>query len=805
MRKFFPSQVYILMMLSVVLFFPMNISTNAQTPPSPQQPEYYKIKSIYPLPLKRPAVKYSLDQLTFKSKGGEVPTFDGENFCINLMDYKIGSVEEAKKSLSSFLESFKSSLHVDKEMRLNINKTTAKADQKFIDEQIRLAQESTQKRVTGEFKTVSKGSQDMMNEIAQDTRSQTEGTVTVYRFDQYFNEVLIDNTGLSFVIRSENSVVSLQGRFFNDVKPANRNAMPFPAAMKRAIVQIKNENKYENVTGDETGTMVLLPVGEGFKYAWKSKITADGPYLVWIDAETGAVLQLVPDFFFSDNAKGLVFYPDPNTGTKEMTFEVDPSSGGKYTLNLAGVLTMTNKGADGTTGIVTVNDDGSGTANFNVAPINGLVVERTNQKGYNGLFQQVNVYAHIFNERRYYMLLGSQTFPVINASFNNPGGNSFCCPPSYYIGTATVSSSTSCSDVFNAAIDATVIAHEFGHFLNGLQYKVGGGSMTSAINEGLADFWALTNFNTDTFGGWWGHNCPTPVQSGFVPRQSEPLDVFPHHNSQPGASDEAHSAGQIISWALWSSRQGMNDAMDLGTLLINFTVIEAMTSAGISVNIDGSDESIRDSYRNLLQQLAPQYQQSRMVHKLLAGFARAGIFLSQKDALIDIDHSYLNSNSATGPTFTIWTGEDYTFTGETVNTSNHPYNTQFLVEVANDEAFTVNLVNSGWTSGVTPGQGGFATWTLPAANWNTLKTADAIFFRVTTKDSDGSNVRQSWNPGNGFLNNVPAGKAAINSTGTINCSCSASAAPVNSAFALIPLIPIGLLIAIRRRKLSRKQ
>jgi hypothetical protein len=316
----------------------------------------------------------------------------------------------------------------------------------------------------------------------------------------------------------------------------------------------------------------------------------------------------------------------------------------------------------------------------------------------------------------------------------------------------------------------------------------------------MADFWANTNFNTDIFGGWWGHNCASPSQAGWTPRQSEPLDIFPDRNSLAGASNEAHSAGQIISWANWSSRQGMNDATDFGTLSINLNVIKAMTTAGVGVLLDGSSKSIHDSYLDLLKQTAPLYSQSRLIHKLLAGYARAGIFLAPKDAIIDIDHSYLNRGSGTGPTFTIWTGRDYTFSGTTVSTSSPPFNTQFLIEVANDEAFTSNLVSSGWLGGVVSAAGGTATWVLPTPNWNTLKPGDAIFYRVTTKDAAGGNIRQSWNPGNSFLTGVKVGKAAINGTGTKDCSCSASAASrTSSGMALIPLFPIGLMLFFRMR------
>jgi Zn-dependent metalloprotease len=767
----------------------------------------YKIKQIYVPPEKRPEVRYTLDQLLMKNVGGELPTHDGEQFQINLFQQQVSSADDAKRMVSQFLESLKSPLHMDNELRMNINATTAKSDEKFIGNQIEEGKAKTKKRLSGQVKSVSKASDDMLNELADELKNQAKLTVSVYRFDQYFGNTPIDNTAINVTKRNESAIVSMHGKFYNEVKTTNKQTLAAEAALTQAIAQLKSENKVDEIKGDpRNATVVLLPYEDGFKYVWKTEVTADGPYGVWIDAETGKVLQLLPHFFF-DNANGLCFNPDPNAGTEERTFEVDGPSGGKYTLNMAGVLTLANNGGDGTSGIVQVNDDGSGTANFNQPPINGLTVERTNQAGYNGRFQQVNIYAHIFNERRIYMFLGSQNFGQVNVTFNGTGNNAFCCPPQYLLGVATTGTSTACGNVFNSAIDATVIAHEFGHNLNGLQYGVGGGSMTGAINEGLADFWADTNFNTDTFGGWWGHNCPTPVQSGFTPRQSEPLDIFPEHKNLPGASNEAHSAGQIISWAQWSSRQGMNDATGFGTLSINLNTIKAMTTAGIGVLNDGSDKSIHDSYLDLLKQLAPLYSGSRLIHKLLAGYARAGIFLAEKDAIIDIDHSYLNRNSGTGPTFTIWTGRDYTFNGTTVSTSSPPFNTQFKVEVANDEAFTTNPVSSGWKGGVVSGAGGTATWTLPAGKWNTLKAGDYLFYRVTTRDHGNKNIRQSWNPGNGFLVGVPVGKAVINGTGTNECSCAASGqsgcaasgAGLSSAMALLPVVPVGFLVWYRRR------
>lgn len=795
------STITILMLLQALIFS----HANAQVKDS-LQGSFYKIKEVYLPEEKRPEARYSLEQLEFKNAGGTLPTYDGEQFQVNVPGQNVGSADAAKGMVSQFLTSLMSPLKIDDQLRMNINVTTQKGNQDFIEQQIKSGQDSMKKKVSGQFNSVSKSSDQMITDAGDDVRKQSGISVTVYRFDEFFNNDIIDNTAVTITARGENAITSIQGRFYNTVNPTNKKVLTIADALAKAVSQLKSANKYDQaITGDsKNGQMVLLPYSDGFKYAWRTTVTADGPYRVWIDAETGTVLQLLPDFFFSDNAKGLVFNPDPVAGTTEMTFEVDPASGGQYTLHMTGVVSLTNSGGDGTSGILQIADDGSGTANFNVSPINGTVVERTNQANYNGQFQQVNVYAHIFNERRYYMNIGSQNFGQVNVTLNMPGGNSFCCPPQFHVGDATTSTSTFCGScnssvtTFNGGIDATVIAHEFGHQLNGLQYAVGGGSMTGAINEGMADFWAATTFNNTIFGGWWGHSCSSPTQSGWVPRQAESADIFPDRNTGCG-SDEAHSAGQIISWANWSARQGMNDAFGLGTLSINLNIIKAMTTAGIGIVNTGTDKSIHDSYLDLLKQVAPLYATSRLIHKLLAGYARAGILLADKDAIIDIDHSYLNRTSATGPTFTVWTGRDYTFSGSSASTGSPPFNTQFMVEVANDEAFTSNLVSSGWLGGVTSGAGGIATWMLPTTDWTTLKAGDDIYYRVTTKDAGGGNIRQSWNPGNSFLVGVPVGRAAINGTGTKDCSCSATAGPSNSAMAVIPIIPLGLLFFYRRK------
>jgi hypothetical protein len=798
--------------ISAILFLVTLSSGIAYAQPQTSVPDLseYKIKQIYLPPEKRPEVRYTLEQLSIKNVGGELPTHEGEQFQINLFQQQVSSADDAKRMVSQFLESLKSPLQMDRELRMKINATTIKADENFIGRQIEDGREKTKKRLSGQVKTVSKASDDMLNELSDELKRQAKATATVYSFDEYFKDVIIDNTSVNVTNRGAAGIVSLHGKFYDTINVTNNIKLTLGAALDKAITQIKSENKLEKLTGSTRGDIVLLPYEDSFKYVWKTEVTADGPYGVWIDAETGKILQLLPHFFF-DAGQGLRFNPSPTVGTVLQSFDVNAPSGGNYSLNLTGVLQVINNGADGTSGNVTV-PDGSGTANFDVAPINSTTnVQTVAGAGYNGRFQEVNAFATITWLRMYYKLIGSQTFPMINCNVNEAGNSNFFDGTSslhFSIGNATMGSTASVCpniDKFSGAIDATCLAHEFGHYLNMIQYAVSGGSMTGAINEGLADWWACTMYNTDTFGAWYGQLCPA-TQTGSLPRQSEPTDIFPDRNSA-GGSNEIHSAGQIISWANWSARQGMNDAMDFGTLSINLNIMKAMTTAGVGVLLDGSDKSIHDSYLDVLKQLAPLYSGSRLIHKLLAGYARAGIFLAPKDAIIDIDHSYLNRNSGTGPTFTIWTGRDYTFSGTTVSTSSPPFNTQFKVEVANDEAFTANLKSSGWLGGVVSGAGGTATWTLSAGQWNKLKAGDYLFYRVTTRDPGNKDIRQSWNPGNGFLTGVPVGKAAINGTGTKDCACSAagdsacaaSAATPSSPMALLPVVPVGFLLWYRRR------
>ncbi len=769
------------------------------------QPQPYKVPPVYTPPLEREKLDLSEKAMPYRATG-TTPSYDGDFFSLSIpsTEAKTGTKQEEVRSVVNTLLSAMNWKRRAEDLRFAKSPEVREPDRDVIEQQIKRSQDTTQRRLKGRYGKTNKATDDYVNELAETLRKQTRQGTQAFVFDQEFNGVRIENAGVVATVRS-GVVTSLSGRVFNNVNLTNREKLTAAQATRAAEDYINKTSKSAGISAPQK--KVILPYGNGLRYAWKMELsTEEGPYEVWVDAEDGKILQLEPLFSY-DAGRGLVFNPSPNVGTQELLFEVDGPSSNLYRLRLNNVLDVNNNGADGQSNNDLTIAGGSGIteANFNVNPTNGTTVNRTNQANYNSRFQEVNVFAWVHEMRKNYMSWGSQDFPFITATVNhnNPCGfgiNNACASGTnsltFGIGSATTGTSTSCNAFFNSAIDVTVIAHEFGHILNRLQYNAAGGTIITSINEGIADYWACTNFNTDTFGAFWNNNCPAPVQSSFVPRQAEAQDIFPEHITNFG-DGFPHSNGQIICWALWSSRQGLLNQGALGAFVMNVNLITAMGRSGVGVLNGITDKRVHDSYLNLLQQLVPQFDSSRSIHKILSGFARAGIFLQNREAIIDISDDFLDRDDASGPTFTVWTGRDFGFTGETANNTTS-FNTSFSIDVANDEAFTVNLVSSGFQGGVVSGAGGTATWQLPAASWNTLKAQDQIFYRITTQGRLGLFTRRS-----GFDAARPPAKAVINGSGQCECSCSASAKDNPKPFALFAVLP--LIGAVVWRRLIRSK
>lgn len=773
----------------------------------PAQESKYKIPPVYPPTLERPSVSISREALP-KGAGGSLPTFDGESFQINFPpgSAQASSPDQVRGMTNQVLKA----LHWDRnpgELTMSQKVTLPAARSDEADKLMKRRQDEEKKGLTGKLGPLSKSTQSAINSRNQELRDQAARSEDVMVFEQRVNGVPIQGSGVRAIIRSGEGVVALTGRVFNQVKITNSRQLNEDSAVKAADAYVLRHTRLspQNAPKPE---LVILPYGKTMLYAWREDVTAiEGTYRLWLDAGSGKVLELQPQFA-PDSATGLVFNPDPNTGTTEQTFEVNAPSHNNYTLALTGKETFANSGADGvSSGNITVSSSG-GNANFDVSPINGTTVDRTSSSGYNGQFQDVNAFSWVYNSTKNAEAWGSQTFPSMSVTVNATdacgfGINNSCGggnQVTFGIGTATTSSSTSTSDLFNSAIDATVVVHEWAHNLSRLQIAVGGGTLNSALDEGHSDFWAATTFNNPLFGGWWAHNSSTPVQTGFVPRGADALDAFPSHRSLGGT--DPHADGQIIDWALWQTRTGMNNLSVLGAFITDVDLIKAMASTGVGVLTGTAAKRVHDAFLDVLKQMTVQFGTNSDINKLLAGFAQAGIFLSERDAVIDISDDYLARSSATGPTFTIWTGRNYEFNSdESVSTTSN-FNVRFTVDVANDAGFTTNHFSSGVQSGVVNSAAGVptGTWTLPVSDWNALKSGDQLFYKVTTTDSSGGNARSSLSPGGGFISSVNVPNATINESGQCECTCSGAFAPPDQAsFPWVMLFPIVVALFWRQR------
>jgi len=794
-----PSRVVVPIALSMVCF---------ALPAMAQEPrlDLYPVTPVELPDLERPALAVDRALLP-QGAAGRLPTYDGEFFHLTLArDERPPSPEAAWQVVEAALKALGWTQPVEA-LRPRKPEDRPFSNRERLEALIKESAGKTRHALEGRFGSgLNEATDTAILEQADLARRQSTHRTTVFRYDQHDRDVAIDNTSLRLVWREGRGFSSLSGRVFNEVKVSNRRALDAERSAKIAAEYVAKSTKLVDVQSRKPEA-TIVPYRATFLHAWKVTVDAvEGAYEIWLDAETGQVLHLVP-LFAADDGRGLVFDPDPGSGTRVLEFEVDPPSGGQYRLDLAGALTLTNSGADGVcSGDLTIADPGTGFADFDVAPINGTTVDRTASTGYNCRFQDVNAYGWVSQHRTNFEdLFGSTALPALSVTtnHNNPCGfgiNNACASwgswsLTFGIGNATITTSTSCNNVFNAAVDSTVVTHEFGHLVN---HRNNTGTIPQHVDEGMSDFWAYTSFDTDTFGDFWGANCATPSQDGWTPRRVEGQDVFPEHRS---LSVSGYGDGQILGWALWNVRREFNEVSALGTFLINSSQIDALSAASF---IDSStDKTVHDNFINLLEELVDGFATSTNAHKVLSGYARAGLFLSPADAVIDIDDDYLDRASATGPTFRVWTGRDYTFTGTSVNTASQPFNTRFEVTVSNDATFS-GPVSSGVLSGVVSADGGTATWTLPAADWAGLRTGNRLYYKVQTTDATGGNVRSSDNPGNGyFASNLPAPYAVINDSGECECTCGASASTSPGA-AMVTLIPIGVgaawMLRLRRKR-----
>ncbi len=120
-----------------------------------------------------------------------------------------------------------------------------------------------------------------------------------------------------------------------------------PAA--EALAQVNGISRVIECDKPEDGPyLILLQYGTDaagitqLRYTYRMILQAvaygvQGRFILWMDANTGAILKLIP-LFDVVSANGAVYNRDPGVGTTTSSFAVDASVAGQYTLKLAGVV-----------------------------------------------------------------------------------------------------------------------------------------------------------------------------------------------------------------------------------------------------------------------------------------------------------------------------------------------------------------------------------------------------------------------------------------------------------------------------------
>ncbi len=598
---------------------------------------------------------------------------------------------------------------------------------------------------------------------------------TRYRLDQTVDGLVIEGRSVTAVVDDNGDLVHVSGALTNLTELSNRARIDAERASALASAWISERVGLDSL---DTPEAMALPTGEGLVAIWRIDAhTSEGDWRLRIDAETGDVLGLEARSYAVEG-QGKNALPAPTGAISVVSFEVDPAVSGKFKLKLTDTLTVTPLGADGC-GTKPVTVASGAIADFNVSPINGTVISNATSAGYNCRFQEVNGFGRITDAIDAIDALGGAPMPEVTVAVNDSnacgfGINNACSGGSalaFSIGNGTATGSMVFKDLWNTALDETVMDHEFGHTVLWNQSTQGSqGNLDSSLHEGVADYWGMVLVGTDTVGAWTGQNRGGPQEDGRMPRQSLPTDVFPEHILLFGGNNESHANGKMIATALWNTRGEMGDRSPIGAGLADRMALLSMSSVGLGVSLSGSPKTVYQAFQDMLGQdlLTAGNNVGRI--DMLQGFARAGIFTSPREAVIDISDDYL-ATSDPAPTFTVWTGEDFVWSGSSPSESSTSYNPYYEIELANDSAFTVNPVKSGTLNNITEDANGNSngTWSPSKAQWTSLKGGSVLYYKVTSWGEGGVNSRSSLSTKAGALS-VPVASAVINDGGSAGCA-----------------------------------
>ena len=558
--------------------------------------------------------------------------------------------------------------------------------------------------------------------------------------------VVVDDTGLR----------SLSGALLND----------------RSIL---NRRLWKELPEAEETVAVLRLEGDGLRHAWRLQLPTE---LLWLDAENGAVLER-QSRVFGASAVGMAFHPDPLGELEESHFVVDRPVDGYWTLRQSGSLIVLPGGADGSWQPLALPDSGADWADFRSFGI--PAVEDISNPNYNPFFAQINLYFQLSEDLRVWTEWGGRHPGEIRAwsADADPCGlgtaDGACAWPGelhFGLGEATQGR----SGAYHSALDGSLISHELAHLLLVAQQADNGGFLDAALSEGFADYFSASRHGIVEIGAWtWAE--PTPD----LPRLLSEEDSFPLAWLQGGG--DAHATGQILARALLNCREELG----ADATLLDPWLLDAVGRTGLGQR---DPHNPQPALRDLLLQLLLSAGDRQESLEIVQGFARVGIFTSPQEAVVDIHADVLEE----APTFTIWGGESFVWEEEGL-VRGEAWNPTWILEVASDADFSTNRWSSGPQSGITTGPTGVASqeWTLPEEVWQQLSSSPDLYYRLTTMDGRGGNLRSSTHYAAEAMP-LPAGHAVIRvAPSTVGCSSTGS--PSGSWSSLL----LGLGLLLRRR------
>ena len=500
-------------------------------------------------------------------------------------------------------------------------------------------------------------------------------------------------------------ITTVRGALLSRYTIANKVTIPINRVLGTAVEALALVNGISRVIAcdkpEDGPYLILLQYGTDavgitqLRYTYRMILQAvsygvQGRFLLWMDANTGAILKLIP-LFDVVNANGAVYNRDPGVGTTTSGFAVDSSIAAQYTLKLAGVMNRVDYQGDGFNALdVSISDAANGSsatfANFNQVPINDPA-QALCSSGTNKAFQQVNFFGTIHRYYQTTLSLGIYTpFPKYGGVAADPptpwspqveiagycnansGMTYGACAGYFNLACPNFTDNTNGSNNWmNFAHDNTVVGHELAHSITPRYTQArpsdwcGGGVCAIPVGWGafhdLADFWADHFESTNCTAGWVTKNaqglnaslnCLRNDEGGYLPRlhsvtvpfnPGSPGDHFPEHRSLATGD---YAEGQMGAAILWQIRTGMRSkCRPSGVPQFAVRYARALKNTGFFGSAPPtSDLGIYRYLFDLEHAMIDQWATSgspggppafahngpHTTNKVTAGFARAGVF-----------------------------------------------------------------------------------------------------------------------------------------------------------------------------------